>query len=95
MPKFIVETLVNFREIHVVEADSRENAAKIAQNSDYNMSVCLGTQILTVKPYSEAAVDDYIVEDEYFWEGVKSANADGYLVYTTNNGSRVTNEKIF
>ena len=95
MHKFIVETLVIFREVHVVEAENRENAEKIAQNSDYNMSVCLGPQILTVKPYSDAAVDDYKSEDKYFWDAVKSVNADGYLVYDSPYGSTVTDEKIF
>lgn len=95
MAKFIVETLQTFREVHVIEADSREIAVKIAENSDYNMSVFLGSQILTVKPYSDVSVEDYRAEDEYFWDGVKSVNADGYLVYTTPHGPRVTDEKIF
>lgn len=95
MAKFIVETLQSFREVHVIEAESREMAEKIAENSDYNMSVFLGSQILCVKPYSEQAVDQYQDEDEYFWDGVKSVNEDGYLVYTTSHGPRVTDEKIY
>ena len=95
MAHFIVETLQTFREVHVIEADSREDAEKIAENSDYNMSVFLGSQILTVKPYSDVAIEEYRAEDKYFWEGVKSVNADGYLVYTTSLGPQVTDEKIF
>ena len=95
MAHFIVETLQTFREVHVIEANSREDAEKIAENSDYNMSVFLGSQILTVKPYSHVSIEEYRAEDKYFWEGVKSVNADGYLVYTTSHGPRVTDEKIF
>lgn len=95
MVKFIVETLQTFREVHVIEAESREMAEKIAENSDYNMSVFLGSQIITVKPYSEAAIEDYRADDEYFWDGVKSVNEDGFLVYTTPHGPRVTDEKIY
>ncbi len=95
MAKYIVEVLTSFREAHVVEAKSREEAEKIAQNSDYNMSACLGTQILSVRPHSEEAIEQYRDEDEYFWIGVKSVNDEGYLVYTTEHGSRATDEKIF
>jgi hypothetical protein len=95
MPKFIVETLQTFREVHIVEAENREDAEKIAQNSDYNASYFLGSQVLDTKPFTVDELLRYKDNDQYFWEGIKSVNADGFLVYTTEHGPRVTDEKIF
>jgi len=95
MQKYVVETLVTFREIHVVEAENEEKAKIIAENSDYNMSKHLGNQVMTVYNYSDADVDRFYREDEYFWNGVKSVDDRGFLVYTNEHGPRVTNEKIF
>ncbi len=95
MPKFIVETVHSFREIHIVEADTRENAEIIAEKSDYNASYYLGHHTLDVKPFTVDEILRYKNNDVYFWDGVKSVNADGCLVYTTEHGPRVTDEKIF
>ena len=80
--KYIVETIQTFREIHVVEAESEEIAKEIAANSDYNMSKWLGQHIATVYPYTEDHLERFKKEDEYFWEGVKSVDAEGFLCYT-------------
>lgn len=80
--KYIVETFSTFREVHIVEAENQEVAEKIAGNSDYNMSKWLGQQIATIYPFSEEHIQRFREEDQYFWDGVKSVNADGYLCYT-------------
>lgn len=90
--KIVVETLQTFREIHIIEADDYETAKKIALDSDYNMSKFLGTQILTVYPHSEERLKQFQNEDDYFWEGVKSVDAEGYLCYQHPGGEPVRSE---
>lgn len=80
--KYIVETIQTFREVHVVEAENEEIAKEIAANSDYNMSKWLGQHIATVYPYTEDHLARFKKEDEYFWEGVKSVDSEGFLCYT-------------
>ena len=84
--KYIVETIQTFREIHVVEAENEEIAKKIAVDSDYNMSKYLGLQVATIYPYSQEHVERFRNEDEYFWDGVKSVDAEGYLCYQKPGG---------
>ena len=95
--KYIVETFSTFREIHVVEAENEEIAQKIAAGSDYNMSKWLGQQTAAIYPYSEEHVQRFRAEDQYFWDGVKSIDSEGYLTYQRPNGEPVRsdmNEKI-
>ena len=80
--KYIVETINTFREVHVVEAENEEIAKKIAANSDYNLSKWLGELHVAVYPYSQEHRERFGKEDEYFWDGVKSIDVDGYLCYT-------------
>jgi hypothetical protein len=84
--KYIVEVFSNFREIHVVEAENEEIAKEIAQNSDYNMSKHLGQQVATIYEYSEEHRERFCKEDEYFWDGVKGVDAEGYLTYQRPGG---------
>jgi hypothetical protein len=84
--KYIVETLVTFREVHVVEAENEEIAKKIALDSDYNMSKHLGYQVISAYPYSDEHRERFGKEDEYFWDGVKSVDAEGYLCYQRPGG---------
>lgn len=90
--KYIVETISTFREIHVVEAETEEIAKKIADNSDYNMSKWLGQQVATIYPYSEDHVQRFIAEDEYFWDGVKGVDSDGYLTYQRFGGDFIRSD---
>lgn len=85
--KFIVETISTFREVHVVEAETREIAEKIASAADYNMSKWLGQQVLTVYPHTDQHVERFRAEDEYFWDGVASVDAEGFLTYKHPFGS--------
>jgi hypothetical protein len=95
--KYIVEVFSNFREIHVVEAENEEIAKKIAVDSDYNMSKWLGQQIAAVYPHSQDHVQRFQNEDEYFWDGVKGVDSEGYLTYQKFGGEFIrssTGEKI-
>jgi hypothetical protein len=84
--KYIVETIVTFREVHVVEAENEEIAKEIALNSDYNLSTCLGAQVATMYPYSEYDIERFCAEDKYFWKGIKGVDAEGFLTYTKPGG---------
>lgn len=85
--KFIVETISTFREVHVVEAETREIAEKIAAAADYNMSKWLGQQVLTVYPHTDQDIERFRAEDEYFWDGVASVDAESFLTYKHPFGS--------
>jgi hypothetical protein len=90
--KYIVETFSNFREIHVVEAESEEIAKEIAQNSDYNMSKHLGQQVVAIYEYTKDHRERFCKEDEYFWDGVKGIDAEGYLTYQRPGGKPVRSD---
>ena len=84
--KYIVETIQTFREIHVVEAENEEIAQKIAMDSDYNMSKYLGLHVAAIYPHSEDHIERFRKEDQYFWNGIKGVDADGYLTYQRPGG---------
>jgi uncharacterized secreted protein with C-terminal beta-propeller domain len=90
--KYIVETFPNFREIHVVEAENEEIAKEIAQNSDYNMSKHLGTQVAAIYDYTNDHRERFSKEDEYFWDGVKGVDEEGYLTYQRPGGEPVRSD---
>jgi hypothetical protein len=90
--KYIVETIQTFREIHVVEAENEEVAKEIAQNSDYNMSKHLGQQVASIYTYSEDHVERFRKEDEYFWDGVKGVDDEGFLTYQRPGGEAVRSD---
>jgi hypothetical protein len=86
MQKFIVETVVTFREVHFVEAENREFAEKIALNSDYNLSKHVGTQVTTTYDFTDQDLQRFRKEDEYLWEGLKKVDVDGTLMYRHPSG---------
>lgn len=90
--KYIVETIQTFREIHVVEAENEEIAKEIALNSDYNMSKHLGCHVATIYPYSEDHHERFCKEDEYFWEGVKGVDDEGFLTYQRPGGQPIRSD---
>jgi hypothetical protein len=92
--KYIVETLQCFREIHVVEAENEEIAQKIACNSDYNMSKWLGDKVLTTYEYSDEHIQRFRKEDDYFWDGIKGVDAEGYLTYIRPGGTEPVRSDI-
>ena len=97
MPKFIVETLQTFHEVHVIEAKNEEEAKKIAKESDYNASIWLGTTFLEVNKFSDQRIKQWKNRDSYFFDGY-AANEDGRLVYYkmdgTVNGNMPSDEVI-
>lgn len=90
--KYIVETLSTFREVHVIEAENEEIAKKIAQDSDYNMSKHLGVNVLSVYEYSDDHKERFLREDEYFWEGIKGIDSEGYLTYQRPGGEPIRSD---
>ena len=86
MPKFIVETLQTFHECHIVEAENAEQAQKIADNSDYNASLHLGTTLVDVQKFSESKLKRWKERESYFFDGYAVVE-DGYLVYRKPDGS--------
>ena len=86
MPKFIVETLQTFHECHIVEAENAEQAQKIADNSDYNASLHLGSTLVDVQKFSESKLKRWRERENYFFEGY-AAIENGHLVYRKPDGT--------
>lgn len=87
MPRYAVETLTNFVEIHFVEAENEESAKKIALESDYNASKWLGTQVVDISEYTEESYKRAQRLDSYVFEGYSAVDSRGYLVYHHPDGS--------
>jgi len=86
MPKFIVETLQTFHEVHVIEAKNEEEAKKISEQTDYNASIHLGQTIIDVQKFSESKLKRWREREPYFFDGYAVVE-DGYLVYRKPDGS--------
>lgn len=87
MPKFIIETLNTFHEVHVIEAENEEKAKKIAEQSDYNASVWLGTTFVDVQKYSESKLKRWREREPYFFEGYARVDENGVLEYRKPDGT--------
>ena len=86
MPKFIVETLQTFHECHIVEAENVEQALKIAEASDYNASLHLGSTLVDIQKFSESKLKRWREREKYFFEGY-AAVENGHLVYRKPDGT--------
>jgi len=86
MPKFIVETLQTFHEVHVIEAENEEQAKKISEKSDYNASIYLGQTNVDVQKFSESKLKRWKERESYFFDGY-TAIEDGHLVYRKPDGT--------
>jgi len=86
MPKFIVETLQTFHEVHVIEAENEEQAKKISEQSDYNASIYLGQTNVDVQKFSESKLKRWKERESYFFDGY-AAIEDGHLVYRKPDGT--------
>ncbi len=86
MPKFIVETLQTFHECHIVEAENVEQALKIAEASDYNASLHLGSTLVDIQKFSESKLKRWRERESYFFEGY-AAVEDSRLVYRKPDGT--------
>ena len=77
--KYIVESISTFRHIHVVEADTKEEAFSIATEADDNWQEFLGVTKLDVNEYTEGRAQVFKSKD-FYWDGV-ARREDGELVY--------------
>jgi len=90
MPKFIVETLQTFHEVHVIEAENEEQAKKISEQSDYNASIYLGQTNVDVQKFSESKLKRWKEREQYFFDGYVTIE-DGNLVYKKPDGTLNSN----
>jgi 1-aminocyclopropane-1-carboxylate deaminase/D-cysteine desulfhydrase-like pyridoxal-dependent ACC family enzyme len=84
--RYIVESISTFHEMHVVEADSKEDAKLVAENADWNSSVHVGVQVLGVYAANEHDKARMKAKDDYFFEGYSHINKEGVLAYHHENG---------
>ena len=89
MPKYIVEQLMTYRNVYVVEAENEPQAIKVAENADDNWQKFLGTTTIDINECTDARIA-YFKEKEYFWDGWSYVDSDGFLAYRYPNGD--TNE---
>lgn len=86
MTKYIVEQLMVYRNVYVVEADSEKEAEFIAQNADDNWQKFLGTVNVDINEYTDERIA-YFKNKEYFWDGVSYKDSEGYVAYRYPNGT--------
>ena len=89
MPKYIVEQLMTYRNVYVVEAENEPQAIKVAEHADDNWQKFLGTTTIDINECTDARIA-YFKEKEYFWDGWSYVDSDGFLAYRYPNGD--TNE---
>jgi hypothetical protein len=85
MPKYIVEQLMTYRNVYVVEADNETQATKVAEHADDNWQKFLGTTNIDVNEYTDERIA-YFKEKEYFWDGWSYIDNDGFIAYRYPNG---------
>lgn len=90
MPKFIVENIQTFHEVHVIEAKNEEEAKKISLESDYNASIFLGTTNADVQKFSESKLKRWKERDTYFFDGYVTVE-NGFLIYKRPDGTTYGN----
>ena len=89
MTKYIVEQLMVYRNVYVVEADNETQAIKVAEHADDNWQKFLGTTTIDINEYTDVRIA-YFKEKEYFWDGCSYVDAEGFIAYRYPNGD--TNE---
>ena len=87
MPKFIVEQLSCFRNVHVIEAENEQEAIAISEQADDNWQEWLGCLKIDVNEFSEERVA-FFKDKQYFWNGVTYKDADGFIAYEHPTGER-------
>ena len=91
--KYIVETMQSFRHIHVVEAESENEALKIASVADDNWQEWLGNLKVDLNEYTDERIA-YFKNKDYFWAGVSYKDSDGMLAYIHPSGERIERKEI-
>jgi hypothetical protein len=94
MPKYIVEQLMTYRNVYVVEADNETQAIKVAENADDNWQKFLGTTTIDINEYTEERIA-YFKQKEYFWDGCSYIDSEGFLAYRYPNGDTNEPKEIF
>ena len=93
MPKYIVEQISAFRNVHVVEAENEDEALAIADQADDNWQEWLGSLKIDVTNYTDERIS-FFKDKDYFWGGVSYKDADGFIGYIHPNGERVERKEI-
>jgi hypothetical protein len=93
MPKYIVEQISAFRNVHVVEAENEDEALAIAGQADDNWQEWLGSLKIDVTNYTDERIS-FFKDKDYFWSGVSYKDADGYIGYIHPSGERVERKEI-
>ena len=86
MAKYIVESIGMFRQIHVIEAESKDAAMEIARTADDNWQEYLGEMKVDISEFTAERIKHF-QEKEFFWDGVSFKNENGELKYRHPNGS--------
>ena len=91
--RFAVETVSTFAEVFIVYAENEEEAKKIAEYSDYNLSKWLGQQVIRIRDCGKKQIERYKQEDKYFFDGAAMIDDENFVVYTDLDG-KVINEHM-
>jgi hypothetical protein len=93
MKKYIVEMISMHRTVHVIEAESQEQATQIANSADDNWQEWLGTVKVDITEYTDSRID-YFKNKDYFWAGVSYKDSEGYLAYIHPSGEKIERKEI-
>jgi hypothetical protein len=93
MPKYIVEQISAFRNVHVVEAENEDAALAIADQADDNWQEWLGSLKIDITNYTDERIS-FFKDKDYFWDGVSYKDADGFIGYIHPSGEKVERKEI-
>lgn len=94
MKLFTVESILTFHEVHIVQADSEEEAKTIAAKADYNASNYLGQQVMSVSEFDKADMPRLKKVDTYFYKGYSCLNPEDGSVFYKTLDTESTKEEI-
>jgi len=80
--KFVVETVSNFYDVHIVEAEDQQEAEFISQKADSNASKYLGQQIIAINEYDEKDLKRLMKVDSHLFSGYATIE-NSKLIYRT------------
>jgi len=79
--KYTVKAINTFVEIFFVEAETEEEAQKVAMNSDYNASKWVGMQVYETSEYEESDYKRAKNLDSYVYPGFSKFDESGNVIY--------------
>ena len=86
LQKYSVERLVSFYEVSIIYAESADAAEMIAENSDSNLSKHIGNTVINTRICKDEDYERFKSMDEFFYKGASKVDAEGYLLYTDEQG---------